>query len=67
MSRIGFLFPGQGAQHLGMGQQIAAQYPAAAALFARASEILGYDLAKVLKRAPKPHYIRPLSASPRSS
>lgn len=53
MSRIGFLFPGQGAQHLGMGQQIAAQYPAAAALFARASEILGYDLAKVCKEGPE--------------
>lgn len=53
MSRIGFLFPGQGAQHLGMGQQIAAQIPAAAALFARASEILGYDLAKVCQAGPE--------------
>lgn len=53
MSRIGFLFPGQGAQHLGMGQQIAAQYPTAAALFAQASEILGYDLAKLCKEGPE--------------
>lgn len=52
MARIAFLFPGQGAQHIGMGQQIAEAYPAAAALFARASEILGYDLAEVCKNGP---------------
>lgn len=52
MARIAFLFPGQGAQHIGMGQQIAEAYPAAAALYARASEILGYDLAEVCKKGP---------------
>lgn len=52
MARIAFLFPGQGAQHIGMGQQIAESCPAAAALFARASEILGYDLADVCKNGP---------------
>lgn len=52
MARIAFLFPGQGAQHIGMGQQIAEAYPAAAALYARASEILGYDLAEVCKNGP---------------
>ena len=52
MSRIAFLFPGQGAQHIGMGQQVASQYPAAAALFARANEILGYDLAAVCANGP---------------
>lgn len=53
MSRIAFLFPGQGAQHLGMGQQIAAQYPAAAALFEQAREILGYDLAQICQAGPE--------------
>lgn len=52
MARIAFLFPGQGAQHIGMGQQIAEAYPAAAALYARASEILGYNLAEVCKKGP---------------
>lgn len=44
MSRIGFLFPGQGAQHVGMGKEIAERYPGAAALFEQANQILGYDL-----------------------
>jgi len=44
MSGIGFLFPGQGAQHLGMGRRISQESPAAAQLYARAAEVLGYDL-----------------------
>ncbi len=52
MARIAFLFPGQGAQHIGMGQLVASQYPAAATLFAQASEILGYDLAEVCANGP---------------
>ena len=39
-----FLFPGQGAQTVGMGAEVAAEVPAAAALYEKASEILGYDL-----------------------
>lgn len=46
MSKIAFLFPGQGAQHIGMGQKIADQYPRARELYTQASEILGYDLAR---------------------
>lgn len=46
MAKIALLFPGQGAQHVGMGRQIAEKYPRARELFDRAGEILGYDLAK---------------------
>ncbi|SFI35936.1 ACP S-malonyltransferase [Planctomicrobium piriforme] len=52
MSRIGFLFPGQGAQHVGMGRQLAESYPAARRLFDRANELLGYDLAKLCFEGP---------------
>ncbi len=45
MGKIALLFPGQGAQHVGMGRQIAEKYPAARRLFERAAAILGYDLA----------------------
>lgn len=52
MSRIGFLFPGQGAQHVGMGKQLVEQYPKADALFDQANEILGYDLRKLCFEGP---------------
>lgn len=41
---IAFVFPGQGAQYPGMGVDIAARDPAAADLFARAGQVLGFDL-----------------------
>lgn len=52
MSKIAFLFPGQGAQHVGMGRTIAQKYPAAKALYDKAAEILGYDLAKLCFEGP---------------
>lgn len=52
MSKIAFLFPGQGAQHVGMGRQLVEKYPAAKALYDRAAEILGYDLAKLCFEGP---------------
>jgi [acyl-carrier-protein] S-malonyltransferase len=47
-----FLFPGQGAQAVGMGVALAAKNPAAKALFDRAAEILGYDLLSVCEHGP---------------
>ncbi|CAI5498217.1 unnamed protein product [Closterium sp. Naga37s-1] len=49
---VAALFPGQGAQSVGMGAEAAA-VPATAALFAKASEILGYDLLDVCVNGPK--------------
>jgi [acyl-carrier-protein] S-malonyltransferase len=45
VARIALLFPGQGAQHVGMGRKIAQKHPRARELYERASVILGYDLA----------------------
>jgi [acyl-carrier-protein] S-malonyltransferase len=52
MSRIAFLFPGQGAQHVGMGKTIAERYPAAARLYEQANDILGYDLSRLCFEGP---------------
>lgn len=41
---LAFLFPGQGAQAVGMAKDICTQYPEARKLFDRAAEVLGYDL-----------------------
>jgi len=52
LSRIAFLFPGQGAQQVGMGQKLAESHPSARALFDRANDVLGYDLAKLCFEGP---------------
>lgn len=46
------LFPGQGAQAVGMAGDWVEAEPSAAALFARAAEILGYDLLAVCRSGP---------------
>ena len=48
VSQHGLLFPGQGAQALGMGLDIAALEPAAAAVYDTAAEILDFDLRAIL-------------------
>lgn len=52
MGKTAFLFPGQGAQFVGMGRQAAEKSPAARDLFTRAGEILGFDLAKLCFEGP---------------
>ncbi|HEX4413016.1 MAG TPA: ACP S-malonyltransferase [Lacipirellulaceae bacterium] len=52
-TKIAFLFPGQGAQDVGMGAAACAKSPAAKALFERAAGILGYDLYKLCTEGPK--------------
>ncbi|MBV8269317.1 MAG: ACP S-malonyltransferase [Planctomycetaceae bacterium] len=51
-SKIAFLFPGQGAQSVGMGRALYDELPAARALFDRAGEVLGFDLKAVCFEGP---------------
>jgi [acyl-carrier-protein] S-malonyltransferase len=52
MPRIAFLFPGQGAQAVGMAKALAETVPAARRLFDEATAVLEYDLAEVCFNGP---------------
>ncbi len=53
MPNIALLFPGQGAQFLGMGKGLLERSEKARVLFDKASEILGYDLAELCVEGPE--------------
>lgn len=42
------VFPGQGAQHVGMGKSVYDENPAAQQLFSQANEILGFDIQSLM-------------------
>ena len=46
------MFPGQGAQTVGMGRQLAESLPSVRRLYDRAGQVLGYDLAKLCFEGP---------------
>jgi len=50
--KTAFLFPGQGAQVVGMGAEIAQSFPAAAEIFEKANSILGFDLRRICFEGP---------------
>ena len=52
MKKIALLFAGQGAQVVGMGKDLAGEFPAAADLFRRADEILGRKLSDIAWNGP---------------
>jgi [acyl-carrier-protein] S-malonyltransferase len=52
MSKTYILCPGQGAQHVGMGKDFAAQFPVARSIFDEANSVLGYDLATICFEGP---------------
>ncbi len=52
MSKVAFVFPGQGSQSVGMLAEMAAAYPIVQQTFAEASDALGYDLWEVCQQGP---------------
>jgi [acyl-carrier-protein] S-malonyltransferase len=50
---LAFIFPGQGSQTVGMGRELAAQYPIAQQTFDQADEALGYKLSQCCFEGPE--------------
>jgi [acyl-carrier-protein] S-malonyltransferase len=50
--KTAFLFPGQGAQTVGMGADIAESFPVATEIFDKANKIVGFDLQRICFEGP---------------
>ncbi len=50
---IAFVFPGQGAQHVGMGVELAGRFPAVRRVFDEASAAIGLDLLRLCREGPE--------------
>ncbi|MBS4030960.1 MAG: ACP S-malonyltransferase [Clostridiales bacterium] len=48
MGKIVFIFPGQGSQYIGMGQEMSANYEVARQVFAMADDVLGMPLTEIM-------------------
>ncbi len=53
MSRLAFVFPGQGSQKVGMGKDLHDRYPLARELFSKADEALGFGLSELCFNGPE--------------
>lgn len=62
--KIALLFAGQGAQTVGMGKDLAANFPAAAALFQRADEVLGRPLSRIAFEGPEEELTKTANCQP---
>src|SRR5919106_6174962 len=62
--KIALLFAGQGAQSIGMGRDLAEQFPTAAELFQEADDVLGRKLSEIAWRGPIKELTRTSNCQP---
>lgn len=62
--RIAFVFPGQGSQAVGIGQELYQTFAEAKTLFEQANDVLGFDLAALCFEGPKETLDDTLNAQP---
>jgi [acyl-carrier-protein] S-malonyltransferase len=64
MAKTAFLFPGQGAQHVGMGREFYDHFPAARTVFDRAAAVLGEELLRVIFEGPEDDLLKTANTQP---
>ncbi len=63
-ARVALLFPGQGAQVVGMGKAMAQAFPRAEAVFDEANDVLGYDLKRICFEGPEKELVLTNNSQP---
>jgi len=64
MSMIGFVFPGQGSQNVGMGRELADNFASAKAVFDEVDEALGQNLSSIMWDGPDADLLLTENAQP---
>lgn len=64
VNNTGFLFPGQGSQHVGMAAALVAAYPAARAALEEADDTLGFGLSRLMLDGPEAELTDTINAQP---
>jgi len=62
--KVAYVFPGQGAQAVGMGRDLYDSYPAARAIFEQADEALGLPLSKICFEGPEDELLKTINTQP---
>jgi [acyl-carrier-protein] S-malonyltransferase len=62
--KTAFVFPGQGAQSVGMGRDLYESFPAAAAVFDQADKTLGFPLSRLCFEGPEAELLQTVNAQP---
>ncbi len=64
MKNIAFIYPGQGAQYVGMGRSLYDEYDSVKELFKRANDILGQDIKELCFHGPEEELLKTENTQP---
>ncbi len=62
--KVAYVFPGQGAQAVGMGRGLHDSYPTARAIFEQADEALGFSLSRICFEGPEDELLKTINTQP---